>query len=63
MNEKLIQLRHKKNKSQCSVANDLGISQSMLSSLESGQRKGSDEMKAKIANYYGRSIQYIFFSN
>ena len=55
-------LRQNKNKSQATAAHEIGISQSMLSSLESGQRKGSDVVKAKVADYYGRSVQYIFFS-
>lgn len=62
MNKKLIMLRQNRNKSQASAAHEIGISQSMLSSLESGQRKGSDMVKAKVADYYGRSVQYIFFS-
>lgn len=55
-------LRQNLKKSQAIAAQEIGISQSMLSSLESGQRKGSDVVKAKVADYYGRSVQYIFFS-
>lgn len=62
MNQKLIKLRRSKNLSQTVAAQDIGISQSMLSSLENNKREASDKVKARIAKYYGRSIQYIFFS-
>lgn len=62
MNRKLIKLRHSRNLSQNVAAQGIGISQSMLSSLENNKREASDKVKTKIAKYYGRSIQYIFFS-
>lgn len=62
MNQKLIKLRHSRNQSQIVAAQGIGISQSMLSSLENNKREASDKVKTKIAKYYGRSIQYIFFS-
>ncbi|MCT6891075.1 MAG: helix-turn-helix transcriptional regulator [Lactobacillus sp.] len=62
MNQKLIKLRQSKNLSQIVAAQEIGISQSMLSSLENNKREASDKVKTKIAKYYGRSIQYIFFS-
>lgn len=58
--EKLRQLRGNKPRSQ--VADDLDISYSMYMKLERDERKASDEMKMRIAKYYGKTVQYIFFS-
>ena len=58
--EKLRMLRGRKSRSQ--VANDLDISFSMYTKLERDERTASDEMKRRISNYYGKSIEYIFFS-
>lgn len=44
------------------VAVDLGISYSAISAYESGQRIPRDDVKIKLANYYGESVQNIFFS-
>lgn len=44
------------------VANDLGISRSALSMYESGHRIARDEIKVKIAMYYGTSIEAIFYA-
>lgn len=49
------------NKTQQKVANDLGISQSTYAMYETGQRVPSDEKKRKIAEYYKRTVQSIFF--
>jgi DNA-binding XRE family transcriptional regulator len=43
------------------VANDLGISISALSMYENGERVPRDEVKKKIADYYSRSVQFLFF--
>ena len=58
--EKLRKLRGIKTREQ--VANDLNISYSMYMKLERDERNASDELKRRISNYYGRSINYIFFS-
>lgn len=49
------------NKTQEEVSEALGISVSALSMYECGKRVPRDELKKKIAEYYGKSIQYIFF--
>ncbi len=54
-NNTLINLRKNKGLSQAVAAKKIGISQSMLAMLEAGYRKGSDETKVMIANYYGES--------
>lgn len=44
------------------VAESIGISVSSYLKYESGLRNPRDEVKVKIANYFGRSIGFIFFS-
>lgn len=58
--EKLKNLR--KNESRKKVAEKLGITESSLSNYENDYRIPRDEIKKKIACYYGVSIESIFFS-
>lgn len=58
MNEKLIELRG--NRSQDEVAKALGISVSALSMYEQGNRIPRDEIKIRMAKYYGISIDDLF---
>ena len=58
--EKLKMLRG--NKSRREVAFALDISYSMYMKLERDERGASDDMKQRISDYYGKSIEYIFFS-
>ena len=58
MNEKLIELRG--NRSQEEVAKALGISVSALSMYEQGNRIPRDEIKIRMAKYYGISIDALF---
>jgi len=58
MNEQLIALRG--NRSQDEVAKALGISISALSMYEQGNRIPRDEIKIKMAEYYGISIESLF---
>lgn len=44
------------------VANDLGISASALAMYERGERIPRDEVKIRIADYYGTSVQALFFA-
>lgn len=44
------------------VAKDLGISHSSLVKYERDERVPRDEVKKKIAEYYGKTVAYIFFS-
>ena len=59
--KKLAALRGER--SQEKVARDLGISVSALSMYEQGNRIPRDEIKIKIAEYYGQTVQSIFFEN
>lgn len=58
--EKLRKLRG--DKSQATVARDLMISDSALSAYETDERVPRDDVKVRIAEYYGKSVQEIFFS-
>ncbi len=58
--KKLISLRGKK--SRVRVASDLGISVSAYTKYERNERIPRDEVKERIAKYYGKSVQNIFFA-
>ncbi|MGG1356732.1 helix-turn-helix transcriptional regulator [Bacillus licheniformis] len=59
--QRLITLRAKRSRNQ--VANDLGISVSALQMYETGHRIPRDEIKVKLASYYNKTVQEIFFNN
>ncbi|HCW73308.1 MAG TPA: XRE family transcriptional regulator [Clostridiaceae bacterium] len=58
---RLIELR--KDTSREKMANDLGISMSALAMYEQGNRIPRDEIKIKIALYFGKTVQEIFFED
>ena len=58
--EKLIALRGKKSREE--VAKALGLSISAISMYENGERIPRDSIQIKIANYYNKSVQEIFFN-
>ena len=62
MKKILIKLRIDRGLNQKQAAQEIGISQSMLSALEQGYRSGSDATKIKIAKFYGQSVESIFFA-
>lgn len=45
------------------VSEDLGISDSTLNGYELGKRRPKDEIKIKIAKYYGKSIEELFYKD
>lgn len=57
---KLIKLRG--DKTQESVAKDLGLSVSAISMYESGNRIPRDSVKIRIARYYNISITELFYA-
>jgi len=57
--ERLRELRG--SKSQITVANDIGVPQTVLSSWENDERQPRDEKKKLIADYYGVTVGSIFF--
>lgn len=58
--QKLVELRG--NMSREFVANAIGVSVSAISMYENGERVPRDDIKIKIANFYGRTVQEIFFT-
>ena len=56
----LVELRGQK--TQAEVAKDLGITVPALSMYENNNRIPRDEIKIKIANYYKKSVEEIFFT-
>lgn len=57
--EKLKELRG--DKSQETIANEIGITKSSWAMYERGERTPRDEIKIRIANYFNESVQEIFF--
>ena len=49
-------------RSQAEVAQSIGVSTSTISMYENGERIPRDEIKLKLAAYYKKSVQSIFFS-
>lgn len=47
--------------SQGEVAEIIGISRSALSMYEQGRRIPGDRIKIKLAHYYGKSIEELFY--
>lgn len=58
--QRLRRLRGKRTLAEVSQAT--GLAQSTLSMMERDQRGTGDKNKKKLAEYYGRSVAYIFFS-
>lgn len=61
-NKKLYDLRKKKGVTQAEVAESLGISLSAYNSYETGQRIPRDDVKERIAKYFHRTVQFLFFN-
>ncbi len=58
-NQRLVELRTEKGKSQKDVAADLGVSQALLSHYEKGIREYSLSFLCRAAEYYGVTTDYI----
>ena len=59
--ENLRELRRRKGVTQREVAKALGIPATTYNAYETGQNVPRDPVKVAIANYYGKTVQYIFF--
>ena len=59
--ENLRELRKRKGVTQAEVAKALGMPYTTYNAYETGQNIPRDDVKVKIANYYGKTVQYIFF--
>jgi putative transcriptional regulator len=59
----LINLRKELNLTQEEAAKQIGIAPSTLAMLELGKRSGRDWVKRKVADFYKRSVDEIFFTD
>lgn len=57
--EKLVFARGKRSRDE--VAKAVGVSLSAIAMYESGARVPRDEIKVKLADYFGTSVQSLFF--
>ena len=57
--ERLIRARGEKRREE--VASAVGISLSAIAMYEAGERIPRDEIKVKLANFFGVSVQELFF--
>lgn len=61
MASKLRQLRRAKKVTQSEVARYCGVAPSAYAMYETGERIPRDDVKAKLSNYFGMPVGYIFF--
>ena len=45
------------------VADAIGVSLQAISMYENGRRRPSDEVKERIAKFYGASVERLFYAN
>lgn len=60
---KLKQLREEKGISQLELSKKIGVSPSSITMYEQGERVPRDYVKIKIAEYFGVTVESIFFDN
>lgn len=58
--QRLIELRGERRREE--VANAIGVSKSAIAMYEAGERVPRDPLKLKIANYYNKTVEEIFFA-
>ncbi|GAC41008.1 helix-turn-helix transcriptional regulator [Paenibacillus popilliae] len=63
MNEALVVARKKAGLTISEAAKKIGLSHGMLAMLETQKRKGSDETKIKVSNFYKQSIEELFYTH
>lgn len=61
--EKLKMLRLKKGLTQEELAKEIGVGVSAISMYEQGNRIPRDEIKIRLAKFFEKSVEYIFFAN
>ena len=59
----LIELREQRGLNQAQLAEKLSISPSSVSTYEQGVKVPRDELKVKIAEFFGVSVLDLFYSN
>ncbi len=50
-------------KAQADVAKDIGVTAMAISQYERGERIPNDVIKIRIAEYFNKSVEEIFFAN
>lgn len=63
VNSILIRLREERGLTQAELADKLGISPSAMSNYEQGIRVPRDEIKVRIAEFFGASILDVFYAS
>jgi DNA-binding XRE family transcriptional regulator len=63
MNVALVNARKERGLTISEAASQIGISHGMLAMMETRKRKGSDETKIKIARFYKKSVEELFFTH
>lgn len=58
----LTSLRKERGETLCDVAKAIGSSQGAISMYEHGERIPRDEIKIRLADHYGVSVEQIFFA-
>ncbi len=62
-NKRLIELREKANLSQKNLADMIGISQSMIARIETGEREPRKHIKIKLARFFKVSVEWLFYED
>ncbi len=60
-NVRIARLRGKRTQTQ--VAADLGVPRTTYAMVENGERFPRRDLQAKLANYFGVSVDYLFFAD
>lgn len=60
---KLKELRSKAGETLDDVSKAVGVTKAAISAYEHGNRTPSDDVKIKLANHFGRSVGFIFFTD
>ncbi len=63
MNGALVSARKELGLTISEAASLIGISHGMLAMMETKKRKGSDETKLKIARFYKKSVEELFYAH
>lgn len=62
MSSKLKEVRESLGVTKTELAYNAGVSEVSITKYETGERRPSDEVKVKIANFLGKTVQEIFFN-
>lgn len=61
-NTALVNARKELGLSISNASSEIGISHGMLAMMETKKRKGSDETKIKVARFYKKSVEALFYA-